>query len=105
MPIIVALHGTGKLVRLVLINFEINEKDEYVDIRLTIMGGPLMTPDERDALIAKELIMIGKELSEKFKIVVWWKSGGEIREEYAYGNTPEEVVNHMRRRCWIEEEN
>jgi hypothetical protein len=69
------------------------------------MGGPLMTPDERDALIAKELIMIGKELSEKFKIVVWWKSGGEIREEYAYGNTPEEVVNHMRRRCWIEEEN
>ena len=60
---------------------------------------------EYDALIAEELVRIVDELSEKFKIVVLWKSGGEIGEEYAYGNTPEEVVNHMRSRCWIEEEN
>ena len=69
------------------------------------MGEPRMTPDEYDALIAEELVRIVDELSEKFKIVVLWKSGGEIGEEYAYGNTPEEVVNHMRSRCWIEEEN
>lgn len=76
-----------------------------MNIRLNIMGEPPMTPDEYDALIAEELAGIIDELSEEFEIVVLWKSGGEIGEEYAYGNTPEEVVNHMRSRCWIEEEN
>ena len=40
------------------------------------MGEPRMTPDEYDALIAEELVRIVDELSEKFKIVVLWKSGG-----------------------------
>jgi hypothetical protein len=42
---------------------------------------------------------------EKHKIVVWWKHDGEIGDEFACGDTPEEVVDFMRSRSWIEEEN
>ena len=42
---------------------------------------------------------------EKHKIVVWWKHDGEIGDEFACGDTPEEVVDFMRSKSWIEEEN
>jgi len=41
---------------------------------------------------------------EKHKIVVWWKHGGEISEDFACGDTPEEVVVFMRRESWAEGE-
>ena len=41
---------------------------------------------------------------EKHKIVVWWKHGGEIGEDFACGDTPEEVVEFMRNRSWVDRE-
>jgi hypothetical protein len=37
---------------------------------------------------------------EKHKIVVWWKQGREIGHEFACGDTPEEVVEFMRKGSW-----
>ena len=41
---------------------------------------------------------------EKHKIVVWWKHGGEIGEDFACGDAPEEVVEFMRKGSWVEGE-
>ena len=38
---------------------------------------------------------------EKHKIVVWWKHGGEIGEDFACGDTPDEVVEFMRKGSWV----
>ena len=37
---------------------------------------------------------------EKHKIVVWWIEGGEIGDDFACGDTPEEVVKFMRKGSW-----
>jgi len=41
---------------------------------------------------------------EKHKIVVWWKHGEEIGDDFACGDTPEEVVEFMRKGSWVEGE-
>ena len=76
---------------------------------VTNMTKPPKSPDDFDRdfreMLESKMIRVAKDLAEQYKIVVWWKSGDEIPEEYACGDTPEEVVNFMRSRCWIEEEN
>ena len=87
----------------------VNGKDENIDVEVNIMGDPKRTREEFEAHVAKmleeKMAHLAKDLGEQFKIVVWWKAGGEIIDDYACGDTPEEVVNDMRSRCWIEEEN
>jgi hypothetical protein len=62
-------------------------------------------PDDITKMLEEKIIRMAKMLDENNKIVVWWKHGGEIGEEYACGDTPEEVVDFMRSGSWIEEEN
>jgi len=62
-------------------------------------------PDDFAKMLEEKRLRMAKMLAEDNKIVVWWKHDGQIGEEYACGNTPEEVVDFMRSRSWIEEEN
>jgi hypothetical protein len=84
-----------------------NAKGEEIRFFAITMADPSDLPD--DIYFAKMLeekrIKMAKMLDENNKIVVWWKHDGEIGEEFACGNTPEEVVDFMRSRSWIEEEN
>ena len=40
---------------------------------------------------------------EKHKIVVWWKHGDEIGDDFGCGDSPDEVVEFMRNRHWTPE--
>ena len=75
-----------------------------------IMTAPFESPDDFESRVAKmmeeKMARLAKMLDEDYKIVVWWKDAdGKVQDEYACGDTPEEVVNFMRSRSWIEEEN
>ena len=41
---------------------------------------------------------------DKHLIVVWSTIGGQISDEFGCGDTPEEVVDFLRSRSWIDEE-
>ena len=41
---------------------------------------------------------------EQHKIVVWFTTGGEPSDEFGCGDTPEEVIDFLRARSWIDEE-
>ena len=69
------------------------------------MADPSKLPDDIVKMLEEKRIRMAKMLAEDNKIVVWWKAGGEIGEECSYGDTPEEVVDNMRSRSWIQEEN
>ena len=82
-------------------------KSDNLDL---IMTSPFESPDDFESRVAKmmeeKMARLAKMLDEEHKIVVWWKDAdGKVQDEYACGDTPEEVVNFMRSRSWIEEEN
>ena len=69
------------------------------------MADPSKLPDDFIKMLEEKRIRMAEMLAEDHKIVVWWKAGGEIGEEFSCGDTPEEVVDFMRSRSWIQEEN
>ncbi|MAT86709.1 MAG: hypothetical protein CMA25_07125 [Euryarchaeota archaeon] len=62
------------------------------------------------SLMREQIMNHPSEFSEedrwwtKHKIVVWWKQGDEFTMEFGCGDTPEEVVDFMRQRSWIDDE-